>query len=83
MRLHHRIAQALEDARAGSRTPAELAHHYVESRHLDREGKAVDYSEQAADRRRRDALAYEEAKAHYAAALERLARRRRRAAARC
>ena len=72
MRLHHRIALALEDL--GPRlaaTPAELAYHFVESRHLDREGKAVDYCEQAA-LAASDALAYEEAKGHYEAALERL-----------
>src|SRR4051812_6467732 len=70
VRLHHRIAQALEEL-GPLATPAELAHHYVESRHLDREGKAVDYCEQAATAAM-EALAYEEAKAHYAAALERL-----------
>src|SRR4051794_14061858 len=70
VRLPHRIAQALE-ALGPLATPAELAHHYVESRHLDREGKAVDYCEQAATAAM-EALAYEEAKAHYAAALERL-----------
>ena len=47
VRMHHRIAQALEDL-GPLATPAELAHHFVESRHLDREGKAVDYCEQAA-----------------------------------
>ncbi len=40
VRAHHRIAHALEDV--GRAAPAELAHHYFESRHLDREGKAVD-----------------------------------------
>ena len=68
-------ADALPD-RAGARparlaTPAELAYHYVESRHLDREGKAVDYSEQAAVAAS-EGLADFEAKTHYAAALERL-----------
>src|SRR3954451_14965672 len=73
VRMHHRIAQALEGL--GPRlaaTPAELAYHYVESRHLDREGKAVGYCEQAAEAAFA-ALAYEEAKHHYEAALERLA----------
>jgi tetratricopeptide (TPR) repeat protein len=70
VRLHHRIARALEDL-GPLTTPAELAHHYVESRHLDRDGKAVDYCEQAAVAALA-ALAYEEAKEHYAAALERL-----------
>ena len=70
VRLHHRIAIALEDL-GPLATPAELAHHFVESRHLDREGKAVEYCEQAA-LAAMEACAYEEAKAHYAAALERL-----------
>src|SRR4051794_10930685 len=73
VRLHHRIAQALESLgpRIGA-TPAELAYHFVESRHLDREGKAVGYCEQAAEAAIA-ALAYEEAKGYYQAALERLA----------
>jgi hypothetical protein len=69
VRMHHRIAQALEQLALA--TPAELAYHYVESRHLDREGKAVDFSEQAAVAASQ-ALADFEAKTHYAAALERL-----------
>jgi hypothetical protein len=72
VRLHHRIAEALE--RLGPRlaaTPAELAHHYVESQHLDREGKAVGCSVQAAERAAA-ALAYEEAVAYYHRALERI-----------
>ncbi|HEX6023711.1 MAG TPA: protein kinase, partial [Solirubrobacter sp.] len=72
VRLHHRIAQALETLgpRVGA-TPAELAYHYVESRHLDREGKAIEYSVQAAEQAAA-ALGYEEAVAHYRRALERL-----------
>ncbi|MBE2319757.1 AAA family ATPase [Solirubrobacter sp. CPCC 204708] len=69
VRMHHRIAQALEQLDLA--TPAELAYHYVESRHLDREGKAVDFSERAAAAAS-DALADFEAKNHYVAALERL-----------
>ncbi len=73
VRLHHRIAEALESLgpRIGA-TPAELAYHFVESRHLDREGKAVGYCEQAAEAAIA-ALAYEEAKGYYQDALERLA----------
>ena len=69
VRMHYRIAQALDQLKLA--TPAELAYHYVESRHLDREGKAVDYSEQAAVAAS-EGLADFEAKTHYAAALERL-----------
>ncbi len=69
VRMHYRIAQALDQLKLA--TPAELAYHYVESRHLDREGKAVDYSEQAAVAAS-EGLADFEAKTHYTAALERL-----------
>ena len=69
VRLHHRIAQALEELER-RRTPAELAHHFYESRHLDRAGQAVDYAVQAAEIAAA-ALAYEEAAAHYRRALER------------
>ena len=69
VRLHHRIAQALEELERRG-TPAELAHHFFESRHLDRAGKAVDYAVQAAEIAAA-ALAYEEAAAHYRRALER------------
>ena len=69
MRLHHRIAQALEaiDARYPV-SPVELAHHYFESRHLDRERKAVHYALEAAEQAT-VALAYEEAAEHYRRAL--------------
>ena len=42
MRLHRRIAEALE-AR-GDANPAQLARHYYESRHLDRGAKAYEYA---------------------------------------
>ncbi|HET6548049.1 MAG TPA: AAA family ATPase [Solirubrobacter sp.] len=69
VRLHHRIATALErlEVAAG---PAELAYHYVASRHLDREGKAVEYAVRAGEQALRG-LAYEDAAEHYARALER------------
>ena len=69
MRLHHRIALALEEA--GPRlapSPAELAHHFLASRHLDREGKAVGYCVQAAEQAT-ESLAYEDAVAAYRSAL--------------
>jgi tetratricopeptide (TPR) repeat protein len=72
VRLHHRIAQALEAL--GPRlaaTPAELAYHYVESHHLDREGKAIECCVRAAEQAAA-ALAYEEAVGYYRRALERL-----------
>ena len=64
VRLHHRIALALEELGLGA-TPAELAHHFYESHHLDREGKATEYAVQAGAEAAA-ALAYEEAAAHYA-----------------
>jgi hypothetical protein len=70
VRAHHRIARALEEV--GRAASAEVAHHYFESRHLDREGKAVDFSVRAGDEASA-AFAYEEAAAHYRNALERLA----------
>ena len=75
VRLHHRIAQALEELGPLGATPAELAHHFFESRHLDREGKAIEYAVQAGDAGGA-ALAYEEADAHYAARAGAPARRR-------
>ena len=84
VRVHHRIARGA-GGRSAAPTPAEVAHHYFESRHLDREGKAVEFSVRAGDEASA-AFAYEEAAAHYRHALERLAagddERRCRAAAR-
>ncbi len=68
VRVHHRIAVALEGEGAN---PAEVAHHYFESRHLDREGKAIDFAEQAGVAAA-GALAYEEAVGHFRHALEAL-----------
>ena len=70
VRLHHRIALALEELELGA-APAELAHHFYESRNRDRAGQAVGYAVQAAERAEA-ALAYEEGAAHYRRALERL-----------
>ncbi len=69
VRLHHRIATALEEI--GPRletTPAELARHFLESRHLDSTGKAIAYAVQAGDAAAAS-LAYEEAAGHYRRAL--------------
>ena len=69
MRLHHRIAEALEAA--GPRlapSPAALAHHFLACRHLDREGKAIGYLVQAAEQATAS-LAYEEAVDDYRRAL--------------
>ena len=65
MRLHHRIAAALESiAPRFALHPAELAHHYFESRHLDRAGKGIDYAQQAAEEAAA-MLSHEQAAGHY------------------
>ena len=69
VRAHHRVARALEEV--GRATPAEIAHQYFESRHLDREGKAVEFSVRAGDAATA-AFAWEDAAEHYRHALERL-----------
>ncbi len=69
VRLHNRIALALEEA--GPRlapSPAALAHHFLACRHLDREGKAIGYLVQAAEQAT-ESLAYEDAVAAYRSAL--------------
>jgi hypothetical protein len=69
VRLHNRIAMALEEA--GPRlapSPAALAHHFLACRHLDREGKAIGYLVQAAEQATAS-LAYEDAVAAYRSAL--------------
>jgi tetratricopeptide (TPR) repeat protein len=72
VRLHDRISRVLEELSASMRVPpAEIAHHCLESRHLDREGRAIDYS-LAAARQASQALAYEEAVAHLRRALDAL-----------
>lgn len=70
VRAHYAIAQALEVL--GPRfaaPPAELAHHYLESRHLDREGRAIDYAVAAAEQAAA-MLSWEQAAAHYRRALD-------------
>src|SRR5262249_6275192 len=62
VRAHYKIAQELEAS--GRATPAQLAHHFRESRHLDTDGKAVAYTERAGAAAA-VALAYEEAVGHY------------------
>jgi DNA-binding SARP family transcriptional activator len=64
-RLHHRIGDALEAL--GESTvvhPAELAHHFSESRDPDDAGKALKYSLQAGDRAT-EAFAHEDAAGHF------------------
>ncbi len=84
VRLHHRIGIALEEiAPRFATNPAELAHHFFESRHLDREGKAIDYAQRAGE----DAaamLSFQQAAGHYRRALNALeAQRAPDAARRC
>jgi predicted ATPase len=69
VRLHYRIAEVLETLapRLGV-TPAEIAHHLFESRHLDVDGKAIEYARQAAEEASAS-LAYEEAATDYRRAL--------------
>ena len=76
VRLHHGIGVALERLapRYGAQ-PAELAHHFLESRHLDREGKAIDYSVRAAEEAAA-MFSYEQAARHYRRALLALEARR-------
>ena len=69
VRLHHRIGEALELIDRPSVTdPAELAHHFFASRHIDGGQKAFRYSVEAGDAAAR-ALAHEEAVEHYRRAL--------------
>ena len=84
VRLHYRIGTALEEISPRFATnPAELAHHFFESRHLDREGKAIDYAQRAGE----DAaamLSFQQAAGHYRRALKALeAQRAPDAARRC
>ncbi|MDA0178708.1 protein kinase [Solirubrobacter phytolaccae] len=70
VRAHYAIAQALELlAPRFPAPPAELAHHYLESRHLDREGRAIDYAVAAAEQAAA-MLSWEQAAGHYRRALE-------------
>ena len=70
VRLHHRVAMALEGmAEREAVNPAELAHHFWLARHFAGDGPARRYSIAAAERATK-LLAYEEAAAHFCHALE-------------
>jgi tetratricopeptide (TPR) repeat protein len=71
VRVHHRIGEALERVGVPATNPAELAHHFFASRHIDGGRKALRYSVQAGDAAAQ-ALAHEEAMEHYRRALEAL-----------
>jgi tetratricopeptide (TPR) repeat protein len=68
IRVHHRIGEALEQVGSAAANPAELAHHFFASRHIDGGHKALRYSVQAGDAAAR-ALAHDEAIEHYRRAL--------------
>jgi class 3 adenylate cyclase len=70
VRLHGRIARAIEEICGADREPhlGELAHHFLEAQDLDR---AIDYSAQAADRAV-SLMAFEEGAELYASALQAL-----------
>ena len=69
VRLHHRVAEALEQlAGRESVNPAELAHHFQLARHFAGAGPARRYAVEAG-RRATDLLAYEEAAEHFRRAL--------------
>ena len=64
-RLHHRIGDALEALGGSSVThPAELAHHFAESRDPDDADKALKYSLEAGDRAA-ETFAYKDAAGHF------------------
>jgi tetratricopeptide (TPR) repeat protein len=71
VRVHHRIGEALERVGVPATNPAELAHHFFASRHIDGGAQALRYSVLAGDAAAR-ALAHEEAMEHYRRALEAL-----------
>jgi hypothetical protein len=82
LRLHRRVAEALEAAPLAMH-PAELAHHYFQARKVGGAAKAVVFSLQAAEASQA-AHAYEDAAGHYERALMALEMvRRDDAAARC
>ncbi len=69
VRLHHRVAEALEQLAARETiNPAELAHHFHLARHLAGPGPARRYA-LAAGHHATDLLAYEEAVEHFRRAL--------------
>jgi tetratricopeptide (TPR) repeat protein len=74
MRLHRRIGAVLERLYAADQRPhlAELAHHFLQAAPGGDADKAVDYAVRAAERATA-VLAYEEAAARYALAIEALA----------
>jgi class 3 adenylate cyclase/tetratricopeptide (TPR) repeat protein/DNA polymerase III delta prime subunit len=67
VRLHHRIAEVIEEICGEDREPhlSELAHHFLQAQELER---AIDYSSAAADRAA-GLMAYEEAAELYGSAL--------------
>jgi DNA-binding SARP family transcriptional activator len=70
VRLHHSVARALEQLREREHVnPAELAHHFMEARHLAGPDPARRYSVEAG-RRAAEQFAYDEAAAHFRRALE-------------
>jgi DNA-binding SARP family transcriptional activator len=69
-RLHHRVGELLEHAPSGA-SPAEVAHHYFEARHVAGAEPVARHCMRAAVAAV-DALAYEEAAEHYKRALEAL-----------
>jgi len=71
VRLHRRIAEAIENLHSSSIElhVAELAHHFCQAAPGGIPDKAIDYSTRAA-RRAASSLAYEEAAGHYERALE-------------
>jgi DNA-binding SARP family transcriptional activator len=72
-RLHHRIGEALEALSGTSAAhPAEIAHHFSESREPGDAQKALEYSLLAGDRAAQS-LAHEDAAGHYRRALRLLA----------
>jgi class 3 adenylate cyclase/tetratricopeptide (TPR) repeat protein len=70
VRLHRRIAEAIEEMCGEDREPhlSELAHHFLQAQELER---AIDYSQAAADRAV-SLMAYEEGAELYASALQAL-----------
>ena len=67
LRLHRRIAEALEE-RAGARNPAEIAHHYFQARAVGGAAKALVFNLRAGEAAQA-AHAYEDAAVNYERAL--------------
>ncbi len=73
VRLHRRVAEALEGLAEGKPNPplADLAHHFCQAAPAGNADKAVDYATRAGDRAI-DVLAYEEASRFYDMAMQAL-----------